>query len=129
MTTSQNSQQIFSDEQLRIVQEEIVLARNNAKPAVELAEAVERLLKNADFKAVVSEAYFNKELNQVALGISMNNNKDLIERDVSRLKGIHFFREFLNKLLKEGKAGRDYLAYSDEELVELYAERYEVAGE
>lgn len=126
MTISQNPQQLTEQQQLQIINDEIALARKNAEPAVQLAESVKRLLENPDFKAVVAEAYFERELKKVALTISMNSNEDLVKRDVVRLKGIHCFREFLNTLLKDGEVASQYLAQSNEDLVAMYKEQYDI---
>lgn len=120
MTISQNQQHLTEEQQLQIIHNEITLARKNAEPDMKLAESVKRLLENPDFKAVVAEAYFEKELKQIALTISMNGNDDLVKRDVVRLKGIHCFREFLNKTLKNGEIAAQYLSKSDDELVAMY---------
>ena len=127
MTISQNQQHLTEEQQLQIIHEEIALARKNAEPDMKLAESVKRLLQNPDFKAVVSEAYFDKEMKQIALTISMNGNDDLVKRDVVRLKGIHCFREFLNKILKNGELASEYMAKSDEELVAMYQTQFDIA--
>lgn len=126
MTISQNPQQLTEQQQLQLINDEISLARKNAETAIKLAESVKRLLNNPDFKTVVAEGYFEKELKRIALTISMNGNEELVKRDVVRLKGIHCFREFLNNLLKDAETASEYLAQSDEDLIAMYQEQYDI---
>lgn len=128
MTISQNLQKLTEEQQLQIIQDEISLARKNAESIIKLGDAVKRLLDNEDFKLVVSERYFDIELKKVATTISMNSNEDLVRRDVVRLKGIHCFREFLNNILLERDTASAYIGKSDEDLIRLYLDNYDIEG-
>lgn len=128
MTISQNLQKLTEEQKLQIIQDEISLTRKNAESAIKLGDAVKRLLDNEDFKLVVSERYFDVELKKVATTISMNSNEDLVRRDVVRLKGIHCFREFLNNLLLEKEAAFQYIDKSDEDLIRMYIDKYDIEG-
>lgn len=128
MTISQNLQKLTEEQQLQIIQDEISLARKNAESVIKLSDAVKRLLDNEDFKLVVSEHYFDIELKKVATTISMNSNEDLVRRDVVRLKGIHCFREFLNNILLERDTASAYIDKSDEDLIRLYLDNYDIEG-
>lgn len=126
MTISQNTEQLIQEQQRQLIADEIKLAKANAESDIKLADAVKRLFNNEDFKLVVSETYFSKELTKAASAISMNGNEDLNKRDIIRLKGIHCFREFLSNILKNGNAGLDFLSKSTEELIALYEEQFDL---
>lgn len=112
--------QTLPEQEIEFIRNEVRNNREAYKKLIPMVEAIERLLDNEDFKLVVSTGYFQDELMNNARIVSMNGNEDLVQRAVIRMKGIHAFREFLNNKLIQGKEAKDYLAYSEDDLVTMF---------
>lgn len=115
--------QSLTEQEVDFIRNEVRANREAYKKLISVVGAIERLLENEDFKLVVSTGYFQDELMNNARIVSMNGNEDLVQRAVIRMKGIHAFREFLNNKLVQGREAKEYLSYSEDDLVTMFVNK------
>lgn len=81
---------------------EITIEEANAK--IKTAEAVGRLMKNADFVSLVTEGYFITEASALVLCKAIPQNGDEVsQKNINKaIDAIGGFRFYLNNLVQEG---------------------------
>lgn len=73
------------------------------RKSVELGDSVERLQRSADFKLVIEEHLFKKEVNALVSDLSKLNKMDEQYNEVVRkLDAISFLQNYLHHLIQEG---------------------------
>lgn len=103
--------------------QEVELNIEFAKERIELLNALDRLLKNADFKLVISEGYMEKEairlVKALANGAILPEGKAEIQKDI---EGIGRLDQYFEAIVQIGRAQENTLNAYQDTLTELEAE-------
>lgn len=104
--------------------QELELSIKDAKKMVDLGNALERLLKNRDFKKVVQEEYLEQEaIRLVHLKGDGNMQSEQAQRAIDRdISAISAFRQFLDMVFAKADHAREAIAECEEALDEIRAE-------
>lgn len=110
----------MSNEQI----EQLELNIEDAKEIVSRKRAVENLLKNDDFKKVITEGYFKDEASRLVL-LKADMNYQTVESQSQMDKSIisiGYLRQYLSSLMQLGTMAENAIASDELTLEELHAE-------
>jgi hypothetical protein len=79
-----------------------------ARYAVELSEALERLEQNADFKRVIKDAYLDESVKGIVMTLAYSNENQLKDR-LNKLIGISNLQLFLVSVKANGARAHEAL--------------------
>lgn len=79
-----------------------------ARYAVELSEALERLEQNADFKRVIKDAYLDESIKGIVMTLAYANENQLKDR-LNKLIGISNLQLFLASIKANGARAHEAL--------------------
>jgi hypothetical protein len=100
----------------------VEISLKQAKAQVELGEALNRLLKNPDFKKVFTEHYCKEyALNMIQLRVRKNMDREQMDKE---LDSIALFQEYVSQMRQLAKFAKDKIAEDEQEL-ELLSEELE----
>lgn len=104
--------------------EELEVNIAEAREAVKLADALERLHNNADFKTVITSGYFTEEATRlVSAKAAPNLQADEMQAAIVRaIDAIGGLQQYFNKLFAQGDMARNAIEASQEEIAMLEAE-------
>ena len=104
--------------------ESVEISLTHARATVEVSKAVERLLKNRDFKKVVLEQYFEQEaIRLVLLKSDPNWQKPEAKAEIeAQMCGIGEFRKYLNAKIQLGHMAARAIEDDEETLADLRTE-------
>jgi hypothetical protein len=107
-----------------VTAEEIQVSIDEAKEAVELRDHMQRLMKNADFKAVVLEAYFKDEPARLvelkaAHAMQAEEYQRAIVKDMDAIGG---FQQFINRVFHFGREADEMISQGEATLGEMAEE-------
>lgn len=101
----------------------------NHKEAIKLNEALERLQKNRDFKAVFTESYFKDFANNLVIQRAMpemRSRPEMIEANTRKLDAISEVQHYLRGVAAIGSNAKELLPESEETREAILAEQEEV---
>ena len=79
-----------------------------ARYAVELSEALERLEQNADFKRVIKDAYLDESAKGIIMTLAYSNENQIKDR-LNKLIGISNLQLFLASIKSQGFRAKEAL--------------------
>ena len=79
-----------------------------ARYAVELSEALERLEQNADFKRVIKDAYLDESAKGIIMTLAYSNDNQIKDR-LNKLIGISNLQLFLASIKGQGARAKEAL--------------------
>lgn len=100
--------------------ESVELSIKNAKHNIELGEALQKLVKNAAFKKVILEGYFEKEASRVVLlkaepSMDSDSQQKSLDDSITSIGGLRqYFRTIAAVAKQSEKAMVDYHATLEE---------------
>ena len=104
--------------------ESLELSINESKDAVELANSLERLYGNADFKKLITTGYFvNHAADTVAIRAKPAMQSEMLQRvSLEAISAIGHFREYLAVTAAKGAAAARCIESDEETRAAIYAE-------
>ena len=102
--------------------EEVAISMEHAKKCIALRDALTRLSKNQDFKAIILDGYMKDEalrLTQISAEVVNLQYRDEI---FDAIKGISHFRQFCDKIFREGDESAQALLEHEELMTQLEEE-------
>lgn len=114
-------------EQLQQIDMDIESMKRN----IELAEALERLEQNPDYKKIIEDLYFEKEPSRLVLlkaSPMAQMNGDMMRDIVSQIDAIGGFFQFLLTIKQQAQSARNHLAEHQNTRQEILEEQLESAG-
>lgn len=104
--------------------EEVQVTIKQSKEAIALMNSVLKLTENKDFKAVITEGYFEKEASRLVLlkaDPSLQNEKEQLEID-RRIIAVGYLRQYLSYIVQIGRMAEKSLQDAEETQQELMQE-------
>lgn len=107
--------------------QEVEIQLSESKAMIEDGKAIDRLLKNRDFKRIVMSGYFESEVKRLGLLISDPNwqSPEQQQELISSLKGVGNLRHYLNTKKEFARMAANSLSDYEEALDELREEEAE----
>ena len=106
--------------------EQLELSMENARHAIDMVKALERLRSNKDFEKIISNGYFKEEASRVVLLRGDLNATDEMERHCDKqINGIGVLRSYFQKIQYLGSMAEKALAEHQETREELLREQLE----
>lgn len=110
-------------EQKQIIINQIEAERQSQKINLERAEALKRLFKNEDFILVFREYYMGTYLKNLVTDDLASATADITKASaVDKIKAIGLFDQFIKHIDRQGVYAQNFLAASNEELLQVYEE-------
>ena len=106
--------------QIKVIEESI----KSAKKLVELADALERLKSNKDFKTIVMEGYFEKEAIRLVQAKSNPalQSAEMQKSIITQIDSIGNLNVYFTTLVQQASIARKSIEQDEAELEELAAE-------